>query len=221
MNIAVPRGVRVMSAEEISKMEENRKRIEFRGRVDACHRESNVPTRYKAACLNDASRVPKDALRRYDQAMQLLGGLFRTPGLIALYGDPGTGKTYMGCAMINEFCDQARIARYVKASDYVRDLRNTWKGGEENEGGYCRRFGNYALLVLDEMTVRRDTPEEDRTLLQIIDKRYENERSTILISNHATEEEVMNRLDGRIVSRMRDSGGIFHCDWQDLRGRMD
>jgi DNA replication protein DnaC len=213
--------VRVADEEWARRSAQRQAEAERAERVAASVAGAKVPDLYRTARLLDWARVPEDSIEAYETASGKLAAAFTTPGIYALCGEIGAGKTYMACALINAFCRAGRSARYVKAAQYVEDLRSTWKSSEAGaESRYARQFGAYKLLVIDEWQVRRGTADEDMHLLRLIDRRYEAAGTTVIVSNHLSKEEFASTIDARVADRICDGGGIILCNWPSLRGRI-
>jgi DNA replication protein DnaC len=101
-------------------------------------------------------------------------GKFRT---LWLCGNTGTGKTLLGSSICREtmgtFCRSYNIKDDIDAS---RTFKAT-----ETKRMVIERYANYRLLVIDE--VGRGGADERDYLWQVLNERYENEVSTVLISN--------------------------------------
>lgn len=214
-------GMKIVTAQEDAGYQEwleARKRAE---RVAECHRLSNIPEYFRQARFGDTSKIPADVLEPYTIATGRLAVAQRNPGIYALCGEVGDGKTHMACGLVNWFCEAGRSAKYMKCRDYISGLRSTWKmdiAGAEN--AYEARHVRFSLLVLDEWQVRGETENENTILLGLIDKRYDAGGTTLLISNHANKQDFQETIDVRIVDRMHDGGGIIMCEWPSLRGRI-
>lgn len=138
--------------------------------------------------------------------------------LCALIGPRGTGKTQLAVEAIRWMTQSlVRSARYAKAFDIFLDIRATYAPqSERSERDVVRAYREPALLVLDEIHVRGEKPWEDVVLTNIIDKRYDAELDTIIISNQ-TRDEVKASLGPSICDRLRECGGIIECEWQSFR----
>jgi DNA replication protein DnaC len=189
-------------------------------RIDKCRKGARVPERYVKARLDHQSTIPMDVENAYAAACAKLSRAMTRPGIYALCGSLGAGKTHMACGLVNEFCGLGRSARYTKAADYIRDYRSTWKMGAGAEDAYEKDYVRLSLLVLDEWQVRGDTDNENLILLRLIDKRYEADKTTLVIGNHGTQDEFERSIDARVADRICDGGGFILCDWPSLRGRI-
>ena len=101
-------------------------------------------------------------------------GLFRT---LWLCGSTGTGKTLLGSCICRE--TMGTFARSYNIKNDI-DATKTFKA-TETKRQVIERYGNYQLLVIDE--IGRGGAEERDYLWQILNERYENELSTVLITN--------------------------------------
>lgn len=192
-----------------------------RQRRENLEKNNGVPARYRGAHTHVARvGVPDDAMERYAHTVGCLTSLFDKPGMVALIGTRGTGKTWMGCGLVMTFCRHGRYALYRDAMDYFLDLKATYDDGAKLDQQQVEaRYLKPELLVLDEVHERGDTAWEDRMLTRLINKRYADERSTVLISNQ-DERTFAERIGASIADRIHDGGGVIVCDWESLRGRI-
>jgi DNA replication protein DnaC len=83
--------------------------------------------------------------------------LLAQPGIFGMIGPRGVGKTWIACALVNEFCRQGRLARYLHVMDYFIGLKETYgDGARTTEGRFEHDHVRLELLVLDEMHERAD-----------------------------------------------------------------
>ncbi len=180
---------------------------------------ANLPKKFSGIELGDVSRVPVDAAGDYDSACHRLLDVLHRPGIVALIGGRGPGKTTIGCGLIRECCRRLKSARYIDAVDYFIAVRETFGANakatqSQVEAAHVRPF----LLVIDELHERGDTPWEDRMLTRLINKRYAAELATVLISNQ-DKKAFAAHVGESVVDRIRDGGGLIICNWKSLRGR--
>ncbi len=208
------------SDEEVLAIRQAEEKAEFEKKQAACRKASNVPQRYEAARFDDTARLPADVVPKYLSAGEKLQKILKTPVCVAMVGPRGPGKTHLGCALINAFCDQARAAVYLDAMEYLVLLKRTY-GGKTGADEYQveQQYLKPELLVLDEMHERGDTAWEDRMLTRLVNKRYAAEKATLLISNQ-TGNDFKVRVGDSIADRIKDEGGIIVCDWPSVRGRI-
>lgn len=214
------RSVQIITPEEQQRKESEQAQRAAVQRVAVAHRRSNVPPKYATARLGEFAGLPGDSLAAYRTAARQMRVILARPGVYALTGEIGAGKTRMASALVNEFCDAGRSARIVKTGDYIRDYRATWKAATAGaEARYEAEHVGFSLLVLDEWQIRKDTDDENLLLVKLINLRYEADRATVIVGNHLTQEEFEKGIDARIASRIADGGGYILANWPDLRGR--
>jgi len=139
---------------------------------------------------------------------------------LVLTGGPGTGKTHLACAVagavIHEHLSSAKFYTVIEA---VRTIKDTYrKDSPISEQKAINNFLNMKLLILDEVGVQFGTEHEKILLFEILNGRYQNCLSTILISNlSATDLEAF--LGQRVMDRYRECGAVIAFDWESQRGK--
>jgi len=133
-----------------------------------------------------------------------------------LHGTPGNGKTHAASAALREFIRNTRLpGKFWVVSDLVRRLRMAVKTHEDD-----RLIGEIAsapALVLDDIAVERPTGFVLEAMQSIIDIRYRNlDRLTIITSNLSIDQ-LAERLDDRIASRLISMCEIIEFNGNDRR----
>ena len=70
--------------------------------------------------------------------------------------------------------------------------------------------------MIDEVHERAVTQAENATLINIIDRRYDARRCTVLIANQ-DKSEFAAAMGPSIVSRIHETGEALECDWPNFR----
>lgn len=125
---------------------------------------------------------------------------------IILSGNIGTGKTHLSCAVANYIIKNLnKTALFLNTIDAFAKIKATYsKKSEITEEEALNQFIDIDLLILDEFGVQYGTETEKMILFRIINKRYENLKPTILISNLAIAE--LKKIDERVFDRLRHNG---------------
>ena len=129
---------------------------------------------------------------------------------LLLYGSTGTGKTLLSCCILQFLILQRGVtARFVEFGHLLTELRNCFR-----EPGRARDvidpLVNVPFLVIDELGKGRGSEWELSVLDDLISKRYNAERTTLLTTNYPIrdgavyegEEDLSERVGMRIYSRL-------------------
>lgn len=140
-------------------------------------------------------------------------------GCLVLCGLPGTGKSHLACAIANfVLLAHEKSTVFISTIDAICTIRETYhKDSQISEREAIARLVEPELLILDEVGVQSGSDHEKQTLFNIINKRYENSKPTILISNLEVEE-LSKYVGERVMSRMNQNGGtVISFTWSDYR----
>lgn len=140
-------------------------------------------------------------------------------GLILL-GNVGTGKTHLACAIVQHAVREFEAwAVVTSAAEICRVMKGSFgKGAAYTESDVLEELASSDLLVIDEIGVQSASDFTPGVLSDVIDRRYQYLRPTILVSNR-TALELSRFVGDRAVDRMRQGGGRaigFH--WASARG---
>jgi Cdc6-like AAA superfamily ATPase len=178
----------------------------------------------KADELFRAARVPERHARKTELAgaewhacFGTIRAKLQTGFLFALIGTRGTGKTQMASELIRENSKRSRASRFLLAMDIFLAIRSSYrKDATTDEARVVEEFCKPRLLVIDEIQERAETPFEDRILTHILNRRYNDEKDTLLLGN-VTQDEFKKAMGPSIVSRLNETGGLISCDWPSYR----
>lgn len=132
---------------------------------------SGIPKRFRAASFDGCP----DAAKEWAEERP-------TSGLI-LKGVYGSGKTHTACAVLLHAMD-FETARFVHVDDLLLECKATWSG-RDTEEAVIARYANVGILCLDDLGKERMTEWSLPILFAIIDRRWANERPTVVTTNYA------------------------------------
>jgi len=163
----------------------------------------------------DKQHEIKTIARRYVESFDRV--LDNGTGMI-LAGTPGTGKTHIAWGIVNELRDMEVPAALIQASTMTGAVKDTYsRDSEHSAEQVVSTFADIDLLVIDEVGVQVQTDSEKRIFFDIINRRYEDMKPTIIITN-LTIQETAQYIGERVIDRMREGGGvIFAMDWESFR----
>lgn len=126
---------------------------------------------------------------------------FRKQGKgLLLFGDVGTGKTFLAACAANALIDRGVPALVTNFSRIANTLQGMFEGRQD----YLDSLNNFPLLVLDDLTAERQTEYMLEIVFNVIDARY-RAKLPLIVTTNLTREELMNPADiryKRIFSRL-------------------
>lgn len=140
-----------------------------------------------------------------------------------LYGDTGTGKTVLACAVANSWMRERYImtATYVpfkimyNVYDFVSKIKSFYAKNnqqETTEYEFLQKLETQPLLILDDLGVEKGSEWEMFMLYGLINNRSQEGLPTIYTSNYSLEELSCKMSNDRIVSRIMLTSTIIKCD---------
>jgi len=157
-------------------------------------------------------------------------------GITILYGGYGTGKTRMAWEVARAHKSKRpnistgeqgwtttykkRPMVYTTAVNLFSTIKSTYvSGAKKSEKEVVSDYCEAALLVIDEVQERGETPYEDRQLTAIIDARYAADMPTILISNYSWEK-LASTLSPAVIDRIEENGAKLAFTWESFRRKL-
>ena len=209
-------------ADENKKLEEAEKERKSR-RIDELLGNSGIPKRFQDKTLDNYksnSQKQKEIINNVEKFLKE----FKEPQghsgrCLTMIGKAGTGKTHLACAVashvIKHYGGTARFSSVSEINRLVRESKSYNTKYSETE--VIEAFGNYDLLIVDEVGIQSGTDAESRALFDVINTRYQNMKPTIFISN-LNKDQFKAALGERIYDRIKEgSGVILGFDWSSYR----
>jgi|ETNvirnome_2_300_1030623.scaffolds.fasta_scaffold00725_11 DNA replication protein DnaC len=173
----------------------------------------NTSVLYDRACIpkrHKSFRVTDNNSPQWLESHNKVKESVTAGGICIVLGTRGSGKTQSSACAIGHCCQNLKKpALYTKAFDIFLSIRNgNNRNSTTTEQEEIERFIKPHLLVMDAFEVRGDTEFENRVLDHIIDRRYDDRKPTIIITNDSIEN-MGNVLGPSIMDRIRESGGFI------------
>ena len=140
-------------------------------------RESKLPLEKNLTAF-DLKRLP---VKVSSQVSVLLEGSFleRTENVLA-FGNPGSGKTHLLCAIGQELVQQGRRVLFTSCSLLVQELLRAKR--DLTLARILKRLAKYEALIIDDLGYVQQSREEMEVLFTLLADRYER-KSVMLTSN--------------------------------------
>jgi DNA replication protein DnaC len=146
-------------------------------RIERWLRESQLPLEKNLASF-EMKRLPKKAVH---QAKVLLDGTFldQKENILA-FGNPGSGKTHLLCAIGQELIQRGRRVYFSTCSLLVQELL---RGKTELRlDRMLKKLGKYEALILDDIGYVQHNRDEMEVFFTLLAQRYE--RGSVMITSN-------------------------------------
>lgn len=181
-----------------------------RRRIDGYFMRSCIPPRFASKTFDDytaendgqqrALRVSRDYAENWETMVE------RGTCLI-LSGKVGTGKTHLACAVANAVIAQGHSALFATVTDALRSIKQSYgRDAAVSETDAINALVEPRLLVLDEVGMDYGTEHSKTMLFDLMNKRYENMRPSIILTN-LDAAALREYFGDRIMDRLREGGG--------------
>ena len=151
--------------------------VRQQNRVERLLRESRLPLEKTLATL-DLKRFPQ---RIVNQLRSLVEGSFldRAENILA-FGNPGSGKTHLVCAIGEELIRAGRRVYFTPCSLLVQDLLRAKQS--LTLARLLRRLGKYDAIIIDDIGYVQHDRDEMEVLFTLLADRYE--RGSVMITSN-------------------------------------
>ena len=120
-------------------------------------------------------------------------------GLI-LYGNVGTGKTFIAACIVNALIDRGFACYFTNFTRLINQVSGSYSGKQE----FIDKLNNYELLVIDDLAAERETDYTHEIIFNVIDTRCSS-RKPLIVTTNLTAEQLKNpdsEKKRRIYSRL-------------------
>ncbi|MDO8568433.1 MAG: ATP-binding protein [Dehalococcoidales bacterium] len=156
-----------------------------------------------------------------EQAFRLAFEFAKSPeGWLVFMGVAGCGKTHLAAAVVNYRYEAHQPALFIVVPEFLDHLRSAFR--PESGLSYDHEFERVKttpLLVLDDFGEQSTTPWAREKLYQLLNYRYNARLGTVITTRYSLEE-ILEKIDSSISSRMVDSkiSTPFNITAPDYRG---
>lgn len=206
-------------AEEAGRKEAEARAVLERDRIDRMLQQTAIPQRFLDRTF-DNWRVTNDgqghALKVAREYVANFDSHHATGSSLVFSGAAGTGKSHLAAAILKGILPR-HVGAYMTFMGMVRLIRETWRpDSKRSESQVITELGTLPLLVLDEIGVQYGTDAEHTLLFEVMDRRYRDQKPSILLTNQ--DKEGFKRFVGdRVYDRMTETARWVTFDWSSYR----
>lgn len=182
---------------------------------------AGIPPRFLDRTFASYEATSSGQQQAAEMALKLSQEINAGHGASAIFcGKPGTGKTHLAVAVGHNVIKYGKAVLFITVQRMVRRVKDSWRSeSKESESDVVKLLVQPDLLILDEIGVQFGTDFEKNLLFDVLNERYENRKSTLLLSN-LTANEVRVFLGDRVFDRLREDGGkCVPFTWDSHRGK--
>ena len=210
--------------QETKAMIEQNQRDYHQNIVDKLFTRAMIPPRFAGKTLDNfietqENKINLAAVKKYVDCLD--DNLRAGKGLI-MFGGVGLGKSHLSCAIAEIAINKRHSAMFITASDLVDDVKDAFSSGK-SEKIKIQDYTQPQLLIIDEV-LSGCSEYETKTIAKILNSRYENIKSTIIITNLELKSDnqkdvtLSSLLGDRIIDRLRDVNKAILFSGKSWRG---
>jgi DNA replication protein DnaC len=166
-----------------------------------------VPKRHRNAKPNQDEQ--------FGEKLEKLKEAFRNGYLVVLCGPRGTGKTQLAVEVIKHTSAKFYSSRFVSFFRYCQHMKECFDNRSMRESEVMTEYVRPTTLVIDEVGKVSGTEWSQSVLFNLVDRRYNALKDTILITNH-TEADLSKEIGASVMRRAAETGGaIDTTEWKE------
>lgn len=133
---------------------------------------------------------------------------------LLLWGDTGTGKSFMAACIANAAIDAGMTARFITVSEIEQHLWNS-----PDKAAVYDEMNQTGLLIIDDFGCERRTDYMDEIKFNLIDGRLRSGKPCVITTNLTLHDFAVpaDLTQKRIVSRIFERAKAFHVQGDDRR----
>lgn len=209
---------------EDAEAEERRAKFEMdavarRASVEKMLSQTAIPERFLSRTFDNwvvqsegqahALRVAQEYVANFDS--HLANGLS-----LIFSGATGNGKSHLAAAILQGILPR-HVGVYITFMGMIRLIRETWHpSSARRESEVIAELGSLPLLVLDEIGVQYGTEAEHTLLFEVMDRRYRDQKPSILLTNQ-NKDGFKHFVGDRVYDRMTETARWINFDWPSFR----
>ncbi len=187
---------------------------------------SRIPERYKYNIPLVPEKKDLGAFETLNDFMKNIVGRVGAGDCLYIWSNiAGNGKTSWACKIMGYYFRKIAFnsgleneGLYIYLPTFLENLRDQYGKKDPEFEGRLAMVRRCKLLIIDDIGAERLSEWVSERLLGIVNERVNNQLSTIYTSG-CSPEELVERYEGRLVSRIMGYSQVVHIIGSDRRGR--
>lgn len=180
--------------------------------LEVAYKQSNIPLRYQYPQQLIVDADDEIVYSKIKSIMDNIGDYVERGHSLLLYGDhKGNGKTSLACALANAYIKHRvktkmtlePVVYFIRTAKFLEEMRKQFNEPTIEFPTKLKMIETVDLLIIDDIGAEKPSDWVREQLLNIIDERYSNNRTTIYTSNFSIPQ-IEENLHGRIADRLND-----------------
>lgn len=191
---------------------------------------ARIPRRYEGCTLRSYRPAEGNSsqLLAFNLAYRLVREYPAVERGLLLAGPCGVGKTHLAVAVLHGLIEKGVPCLFYECGTLLREVQDTYSSASRtSESEVLSAVHNAEVLVLDELGAQRPTDWVRDTMAQVVGRRYNERKLTILTTNYTDsrgglcEETLEERIGVRLRSRLYEMCRGVTVEGEDYRRRFD
>lgn len=205
------------ASQELARQE--REAAAKRDRIEKMMAQTAIPQRFVGRSFDNFKTDidgQASALRVAQEFAENFDANLATGASMIFSGGAGTGKSHLATSIL-QYILPKHVGAYMTFMGMIRLIRETWRpDSARSESQVLFELGSLPLLVIDEIGVQYGTDAEHTLLFEVMDRRYRDQKPTILLTNQ--DKDGFKRFVGdRVYDRMTETARWVSFDWGSMR----
>lgn len=190
---------------------------------------SRIPRRYANCTLQNYYPTNGNGtqFRAFNYAVRMVR---EYPGVergLLFMGTVGVGKTHLSVAILQGLLDKGVGCLFYDFGSLLKEIQDSYsKVSHTSELGLLAPVYQAEVLVLDELGASKPTDWVRDTMMQVIGKRYNDQKLTVFTTNYSdtrrgAEETLEDRIGVRLRSRLYEMCKTVVVEGEDWRKKRD
>jgi DNA replication protein DnaC len=134
---------------------------------------------------------------------------------IIFQGFTGSGKTYLACAIGRQACKVKKRTRYIRLPELLME-RDEVSMTSQGIQKLLKKYGDYAVLILDEWLLGDISEDEQHFLFELIERRHDG--SSMIFCTQYRKEDWHARLGGGVHADAIMDRIVHNAAWVETGG---